>query len=109
MKLAPNAIYGLHINRHDGTSDIHLFHSNERGQADIAMYADSLIKPGGKTMMRFSPEFIKANPNYSHNHWLNDYCDWHLVVVASHVVETDKLTARDYRKMARKVAKHKPQ
>lgn len=107
MKLAPNAIYGLHITRYDGTSHIHLFHSNERGQADIAMYADSLIKPCGETMMRFSPEFIKADPNYSHNHWLNGYYDWHLV--ASHVVDTDKLTARDYRKMARKVAKHKPQ
>lgn len=107
MKLAPNAIYGLHLTRCDGTSYIHLFHSNERGQADIAMYADSLIKPGGETMMRFAPEFIKADPNYSHNHWLNGYYNWHLV--ASHIVDTDKLTARDYRKMARKVAKHKPQ
>lgn len=107
MKLAPNAIYGLHITSYDGTSHIHLFHSNERGQADIAMYADSLIKPSGETMMRFTPEFIKADPNYSHNHWLSVYYGWHLV--ASHVVKTDKLTARDYRKMARKVAKHKPQ
>ena len=107
MKLAPNAIYGLHLTRCDGTSYIHLFHSNERGQADIAMYADSLIKPGCEMMMRFAPEFIKADRNYSHNHWLDGYYNWHLV--ASHIVDTDKLTARDYRKMARKVAKHKPQ
>lgn len=107
MKLAPNAIYGLHLTRYDGTSYIHLFHSNERGQADIAMYADSLIKPGGEKMIRFTPEFIKADPNYSHNHWLTGYYNLHLV--ASHIVDTDKLTARDYRKMARKVAKHKPQ
>lgn len=107
MKLAPNAIYGLHLNRYDGARYIHLFHSNERGQADIAMYADSLIKPGGEKMIRFTPEFIKADPNYSHNHWLTGYYNLHLV--ASHIVDTDKLTARDYRKMARKVAKHKPQ
>lgn len=45
MKLAPNAIYGLHLTHFDGKNYIHLFHSNERGQADIALYADSLIKP----------------------------------------------------------------
>lgn len=107
MKLAPNAIYGLHLTRFDGTSYIHLFHSNEHGQIDIAMHADSLIKPSCEMMMRFAPEFIKANRNYSHNHWLDGYYNWHLV--ASHIVDTDKLTARDYRKMTRKVAKHKPQ
>ena len=107
MKLAPNAIYGLHLTHCDGKNYIHLFHANEHGQLDIAMYADSLIKPSCESIVRFAPEFIKANRNYSHNHWLNRYYDWHRV--ASHVVETDKLTARDYRKMARKVAKHKPQ
>lgn len=106
MKLAPNAIYGLHLTSYDGTSYIHLFHSNERGQVDIAMYAENMIKRSNGMTIRFEPEFIKHDPNYSHNHWLIGYYDWHLV--ASHVVKTEKLTARDYRKMARKVAKHKP-
>ena len=40
MELARNAIYGLHLKGGEGFTYAHLFHVNERGQMDIAMFVD---------------------------------------------------------------------
>ncbi|EDW9075426.1 hypothetical protein AV691_004280 [Salmonella enterica subsp. enterica serovar 4,[5],12:i:-] len=56
MKLARNAVYGLHLKGGKGSTYAHLFHVNEQGQIDIAMYVDQLVKCGEHD--KFRPDLI---------------------------------------------------
>ncbi|EKL2214115.1 hypothetical protein PQ125_002649 [Salmonella enterica] len=106
MELARNAIYGLHLKCGEGSTYAHLFHVNERGQIDIAMFVDQRVKKGGEgDCDTFRPDLVEHNHNYSHDHWLinRDVSDF--VMVNSHVTDTSKITASQYKRMARKVMK----
>lgn len=107
MKLARNAVYGLHLKGRNGTTYAHLFHVNERGQVDIAMFIDQLLKGGEYD--KFRPDLVEFNKNYSHDHWFICRSESDFVMVNSHVTDTSKLTNRDYKRMARKVLKQKAQ
>lgn len=102
MELARNAVYGLHLKGGEGSTYAHLFHVNERGQIDIAMYIDRLVKCGQP--YNFSPDLIEYDHTYSHDHWLDGY---KFTMLDSHVIDTSKLTNRDYKRMARKILKQK--
>lgn len=107
MKLARNAIYGLHLKGGKGSTYVHLFHVNERNQVDIAMYTDQFLVKG-EMGDRFNPQFVEQDPTYSHDHWV---CDDHynFIMVDSNVTDTRKITVSDYKRMTRKVLKHKAQ
>lgn len=104
MKLARNAVYGLHLVGGKGSTYAHLFHVNERGQIDIAMFVDQLLKGGEAD--KFRPDLVEYDHTYSHDHWLYNK---NFVMVNSHVTDTSKLTNSDYKRMARKVIKLKAQ
>ena len=107
MKLVRNAIYGLHLKSYGGETYIHLFHVNERGQVDIAMYTDQFFN-GELSATRFNPQFVEADPHYSHDHWCADD-HYNFILVDSHVTDTSKITTSQFRRMTRKVMKHKAQ
>ena len=104
MELARNAVYGLRLKGGKGSTYAHLFHVNERGQVDIAMYVDQLVKGGGSC--KFRPDLIEYDHTHSHDHWLDYY---KFTMLDSHVTDTSKLKNRDYKRMARKVVKLKAQ
>lgn len=104
MELARNAVYGLHLKGGKGSTYAHLFHVNERGQIDIAMHVDQLVKGGESD--KLIPDLIEYIHTHSHDHWLGGY---KFTMLDSHVIDTRKLTNRDYRRMARKILKQKAQ
>lgn len=63
MELARNAVYGLHLKGGKGSTYAHLFHVNERGQVDIAMYVDKLVK--GCESDKFRPDLIEYDHTQS--------------------------------------------
>lgn len=107
MKLARNAVYGLHLKCGEGSTYAHLFHVNERGQMDIAMFVDQRIKGGECDCDTFRPDLVEYDHEYSHDHWIDGGRKF--VMVNSHVTDTSKITASQYKRMARKVMKLKAQ
>lgn len=104
MELARNAVYGLHLKGGKGSTYAHLFHVNERGQMDIAMFVDQRVKKGGEGVCdTFRPDLVEYNHTYSHDHWIGHGRKF--VMVNSHVTDTSKITASQYKRMARKVMK----
>lgn len=102
MKLAPHAMYGIKTGK-----GYQLFHVNENGNVQIAMYRDErgACQPGysGNVRMIFAMIQHKADRINNHDHWIDDI-KREGVLVATHVTDPLKLTSRDYRKMARKAA-----
>lgn len=108
MELARNAVYGLHLKGGKCSTYVHLFHVNERGQIDIAMFVDQMVKKGGESDCdTFRTDLVEYDHTYSHDHWLDGF--YNFTMVNSHVTDTSKITASQYKRMARKVMKSEAQ
>lgn len=107
MELARNAIYGLHLKCGERSTYVHLFHVNDRGQVDIAMFTDQMVKYGDDYCDTFRPDLVEGDHTYSHDHWIEG--DYKFVMVNSHVIDTSKITASQYKRMTRKVMKSEAQ
>ena len=101
MKLAPNAVYAL---KHNFDGNVYAFlHVNKNDLINPFWLYDN-----GRSFSAYG-EFCKWEKAGGHEHWRDFGIETEVTMIQSHVTKASDVDFKRCRKMARKVAKRKPQ